>query len=106
MKPPVELLPVALDRCHASTRMDGPDPVGISRLNAHDLENSDFPMVDIPMPVGTSLLAPEAYLPRSFCRSDGYRDPAPNLTASDPLSDKDCKLRSKFILDSMVTIEP
>jgi hypothetical protein len=43
---------------------------------SHDLENSDLPMADIPMTtprVGTSLLAPEAYLPRSFCRSDGCR---------------------------------
>jgi hypothetical protein len=40
---------------------------------SHDLENSDLPMADIPMTiphVGTSLLAPKAYLPRSFCRSD------------------------------------
>jgi hypothetical protein len=32
MKHPVKLLPVAPDRCHASSRMNGPDPVGISRL--------------------------------------------------------------------------
>jgi hypothetical protein len=79
MKPPVELLPVAPDRCHASFQMDGPDYVGFRDFQcpgSHDLENSDLPMADIPMTtprVGTSLLAPEAYLPRSFCRSDGCR---------------------------------
>jgi hypothetical protein len=43
---------------------------------SYDLENSDLPMADIPMTtphVGTSLLAPAAYLPRSFCRSDDCR---------------------------------
>ena len=28
--PPIELLPMALDRCHASLQIDGPDYVGIS----------------------------------------------------------------------------
>jgi hypothetical protein len=28
--PPIELLPMALDRCHASFQVDGPDYVGIS----------------------------------------------------------------------------
>jgi hypothetical protein len=28
--PPIELLPVAPDRCHASFQIDGPDYVGIS----------------------------------------------------------------------------
>jgi hypothetical protein len=42
--PPIELLPMALDRCHASFQIDGPDYVGISPWL--------FPMV---------------YLPRSFC---------------------------------------
>jgi len=47
-------------------------------LGSHDLENSDLPMVNIPMTtphVETSLLAPESYLPHSFCRSDGFRWP-------------------------------
>jgi hypothetical protein len=32
--------------------------------------------------VGTSLLAPEAYLPRSFCRSDGCRRPCTKSNGS------------------------
>jgi hypothetical protein len=43
MKPPVELLPVVPDRCHASFQMDGPDYVGISHImKSTFLMSSDF----------------------------------------------------------------
>jgi hypothetical protein len=60
--PPCRLSLMVLDRCHASLQRTIPISSGFRDCccpNAHDLENSDFPMVDIPMPVGTSLLLNE-----------------------------------------------
>jgi hypothetical protein len=52
---------------------------------SHDLENFDLLMADIPMTtpcVRTSLISPEAYLPRSFYRSDDCRQPCTKSNGS------------------------
>jgi hypothetical protein len=74
MKPPVELSPVALDRCHASSPMDGPDLVGISGL----------PMSCFPRPSRTPIL--RMPISRSF---DGFLPPVHRTDGPDYVGGSD-----------------